>query len=243
MTIPRTGIIQAGNGFSSTSFAVLQAGVCTYSLSSELITLAPGGGTGTVTVSTQTGCVWSAVPGASWLTITSGASGTGSGSFTFNAAPGTTSTSFSGTITVMSQVLTVVVGSSVGTPGTGTVTVQGNVDGFETCIQGCRGSCCTWTWESGDVYVTIGGVTFGASYSGDTPTKDSLASALAAQMNGPTSPVSATVSGNVITIASAVDGAVTDYSLSTSYSFNTNGFSSPAFTGVASGAQLTGGTN
>lgn len=34
-------------------------------------------------------CVWSAVSNASWLTITSGVSGTGAGSFTLTAAAAT----------------------------------------------------------------------------------------------------------------------------------------------------------
>jgi hypothetical protein len=239
-TVPRMGAIQAGSGLASTTFTVSQAAVCTYSLSSELITLAPGGGAGTVTVTTQTGCVWSAVPSASWITITSGASGTGSGSFIFSAAPGTESSSYSGTITVMSQVLTVIVGSSVGTPGTGTLTVQGSAHEGLSCPTKYD---CSTVWEIGDVYVTIAGVTFGAGYSGSTATASSVASALASQINSSGSPVSATVSGDVITLTSNLDGAVTNYSLSTSYSFDTAYFSTPAFTAVASGAQLTGGTN
>jgi len=244
VTIPRTTTIQAGNGLASTSFTVTEVGVCTYSLSSQLVALAPGGGTGSVTVTTETGCVWSAVPSASWLTITSGASGTGSGSFTFSAAPGSTSNSFSGTITVMSQIVTIVAGSSVGTPGTGTVTIQGHAIFGYSCPVGCRlKSCCTLIWENGSVSVTVGGVFFRANYAGSTASTTSVASALASAMNVSTSPVSATASNNVVTITSKVKGAVTDYSLSTTYSFNTTDFSNPAFTGVASGAQLTGGTD
>jgi len=184
------------------------------------------------------------VPSASWLTITSGASGTGSGSFTFSAAPGSTSNSFSGTITVMSQIVTIVVGSSVGTPGTGTVTIQGHAIFGYSCPVGCRlKSCCTLIWENGSVSVTVGGVFFRANYAGSTASTTSVASALASAMNVSTSPVSATASNNVVTITSKVKGAVTDYSLSTTYSFNTTDFSNPAFTGVASGAQLTGGTD
>ena len=55
---PRTGAIQTGNGLSNTGFAVFQGGACTYSLSSNLIVLQPGGGMATVSVTTETGCVW-----------------------------------------------------------------------------------------------------------------------------------------------------------------------------------------
>src|ERR1700685_3290699 len=238
---PRTATIQAGNGLVSATFTVNQVGACSYSLSSQLVVLSPGGGTGTVTVNTQTGCVWSAVPNTTWITLNSGASGTasgtGSGSFTFTAATGNDDVSFSGTITVMSQILTVVVGSSVGTPGTGTLTVAGHPESYEPCYH------CALIWESGSVYANIAGVTFSASYSGTTPTSASVATALASSINAASSPVSATVSGSVITIKSKENGAVTNYSLSTSYSYNAGDFTSPAFTAAPSGSSLTGGTD
>jgi triacylglycerol esterase/lipase EstA (alpha/beta hydrolase family) len=244
-TVPRMGTIQAGNGSSSMFFTVVEVGVCSYSLSNALLTFSPGGGSGTVTVTTQTGCVWSAVPNATWLTITSGASGTGSGSFTFSAAPGNTNMSFTGTVTVMSQILTIIVGSSVGTPGTGTVTISGHARSGYSCPPGCREkSCCSLVWESGTVYVTVGGVTFRASYGGSTASTTGVATDLATAIsNSTTSPVTATASSNVVTITSKLKGAATNYSLSTSYSYDTTIFTSPAFTGAASGTQLTGGTD
>jgi phage tail sheath gpL-like len=62
-------------------------------------------------------------------------------------------------------------------------------------------------------------------------------------MNAATSPVTATVSANVITITSRVNGAATNYALSTSYRFDTTDFPNPGFTATPSGAQLTGGTD
>ncbi len=242
--IPRTGTIQVGNNSSTVIFTVTEVAVCTYSLSASLIVFQPGGGSGTVTVTTQTGCVWSVVPNAAWLTISSGASGTGSGSFTFSAAPANTNLSYTGTIRVLSQLLTVVVGSSVGTSGTGTVTVSGGARFGYSCPVGCRlKSCCNVIWESGTVSATVAGVTFSTTYAGSTPTAASVASALASKINVSTSPVSATVSSNVITITSKIKGAVTNYSLSTSYSYDTTYFSSPAFTAAASGSTLTGGAD
>jgi hypothetical protein len=76
-----------------------------------------------------------------------------------------------------------------------------------------------------------------------TATTQTLASALAGLMNYPLSPISATVSGTVISIRSTLNGAATNYSLSTSYNYDTTDFSSPAFTAAASGTQLTGGTD
>src|SRR5436190_23969141 len=55
-------------------------GTCTFSISPTSASFAAGGGTGTITVSTGTGCTWSAVSNSSFITITSGALGNGSGS-------------------------------------------------------------------------------------------------------------------------------------------------------------------
>lgn len=242
-TLPRTGSIQAGNGSASTTFTVTEVGACTYSLSGDLFVLPAGGGSVTVNVSTQAGCVWSAVPTAGWLSITAGASGTGSGSFTINAAPGNTSLSYSGTVTVMNQSLTVVVGSAVGTPGTGTVTITGGARQAYSCPTGCREkSCCTLIWESGSVSVHVGGVAFTAYYSGSTNAA-TVASSVARAINVSGSPVNAAVSNNVVTVTSKVNGVVTNYSMYTSYQYNTTNFSSPAFTATASGSTLTGGTD
>ena len=42
------------------------------------------GGSGSITVTTQSGCAWSASSGVSWITITSGSSGTGSGTVAYS---------------------------------------------------------------------------------------------------------------------------------------------------------------
>jgi hypothetical protein len=95
--------------------------------------------------------------------------------------------------------------------------------------------------NGGSVSVTIGTETFTTGYG--TTTAAQIASALAGLMNYTLSPIYATVSGTTISIRSTLNGAATNYSLSTSYVYNTTYFSSPAFTAVASGMQLTGGTD
>ncbi|HQG26245.1 MAG TPA: hypothetical protein PLL84_09540, partial [Syntrophorhabdus sp.] len=53
--------------------------MCTYSISQTNASFSASGGTGSVSVTTQPGCTWTASSGASWLTITSGKNGTGNG--------------------------------------------------------------------------------------------------------------------------------------------------------------------
>ena len=45
-----------------------------------------GGGTGSVTVTAEAACAWTAVSLASWITVTSGATGTGNGTVTYSVA-------------------------------------------------------------------------------------------------------------------------------------------------------------
>ena len=56
-------------------------GTCTYQVSPLSPTALSTGGTVNITVTTQSGCTWSAAesPNVSWVSITSGASGTGNG--------------------------------------------------------------------------------------------------------------------------------------------------------------------
>lgn len=237
VTIPRTGTIQSGNGLSGANFTVTQAGACTYTLSASEIVIQPSGGNFTVSVTAPIGCVWSAVPNENWLTITAGASGTGPGSFTLAASSNPYDTDLTGTITVMNQTLTVILGDPTGTPGTGSVTIDKSIWPTESCVWG---EC---TWESGTVSVLVGGLTFTVSYGSASDSQASIASALAAQMNYQDSPISATPSGSTIAIKSSVNGAATNYPMGTAYTCNTdNGtFRCPGYWATASG--LTGGSN
>jgi hypothetical protein len=80
---------------------------CTYSISSASNTVTAEGGQGSFTVTPSTNdCEWSAVSSHSWVTITSGASGSGSGrvDYTVAANPGPSRTA---TITVAGNVHTI----------------------------------------------------------------------------------------------------------------------------------------
>lgn len=79
---------------------------CAYTVSSTSASLPPGGGSDTVAVTTGQSCAWTAASNAGWLTITSGATGTGNGTVTFSAgASGTVGRS--ATLTVAGQAIAV----------------------------------------------------------------------------------------------------------------------------------------
>jgi hypothetical protein len=119
MTIPSNtppgtyyvGAIISVNGFGSdgftqnnaTSFYRTITVTCsgTYSVSPASRSMPKGGGANSVTVTSDgSACGFSASSNVSWLTITSGASGTGSGTINYSAAANTSTFSRSGHITV-----------------------------------------------------------------------------------------------------------------------------------------------
>jgi hypothetical protein len=85
---------------------VTQAQRCTTQVSPEADAVPSAGGTGTISVSTDAGCGWSAASSASWIALTSAKTGSGPGSITFNVSAwdGPPRT---GTITVDNHVVTI----------------------------------------------------------------------------------------------------------------------------------------
>ena len=72
----------------SATLAISQSGYCSYALSPSNIPLSSSGGSGSVTVTTPSGCPWTASStDPSWLTVTSGSSGIGDGTFNYSALP------------------------------------------------------------------------------------------------------------------------------------------------------------
>jgi len=90
------------------SLAVKRGGgsSCTYAISPTSASVPASGGSGTVSVTTQTGCSWTASSNASWITISSGASGSGNGSVAYSVAANT-GAARTGTLTIAGQTFTV----------------------------------------------------------------------------------------------------------------------------------------
>src|SRR5204863_8329184 len=103
-TNPRTGTLTAGGN----TFTVTQAGnVCLATLSGTSSSVGSIGFTGVVSVTAGAGCGWTAVSNVAWLTITAGASGSGSGSVTYSVAANTGTSARTGTFTVGGNTFTV----------------------------------------------------------------------------------------------------------------------------------------
>src|SRR4029434_290550 len=123
--------------------------------------IAAAGGTGTVTVSAT--CQWTATSGATWITISSGAAGTGNGTVVFSVAPNTGSQR-TGTLSIAGRTFTVSqAGSSSPTPPppascsysisprSDSVPVQGDTGNVDVSTT----SACAWTASSNASWITI----------------------------------------------------------------------------------------
>ncbi len=79
---------------------------CSYTIAPASQNFAATGGTGSVSVMTTSGCSWTAASNQSFVSVTSSASGTGSGTITYSVAANT-GAARSGSITIAGQTFTV----------------------------------------------------------------------------------------------------------------------------------------
>jgi hypothetical protein len=112
---------------------VTQPGLCGYSLSSSGQSFGVSGGTGSFNVQTQTGCTWTAATtsGASWITVTSGSSGSGNGTVSYSVAANTSGPR-SGSITAAGQTFNITQSGSSACPAVSTFSgtgVYGYIEG------------------------------------------------------------------------------------------------------------------
>ncbi|MCM3879033.1 MAG: hypothetical protein ND807_02895 [Vicinamibacterales bacterium] len=104
VTTPRTGTLTVAGQ----TFTVNQsAAACNYGISPASLSAAAAGGSSTTAVTTSSNCTWTATSNASWITVTSGSSGTGNGTTGFTVAANTVTSPRAGTLTVAGQTFTV----------------------------------------------------------------------------------------------------------------------------------------
>jgi len=188
---------------------------CSFSLSGTSKSFPSSGGFGAVGVSASgASCAWSAISNENWITITSGASGSGSGQVSFSVAPNP-GADRSGTMTVADQIYTVnqdalscsftvspMTQSFLSAGGYGEVEVTASVP------------TCTWGAVSNASWITI---TSGASGSGSGQVGFNVGS-----NPGPPRTGTMTIAGQTLTVNQAEFSC--SYSISTlSASFTVSG--------------------
>ncbi len=129
------------------SFPALE--VCSYSVSPSSLSFPQNGGTAAVdiTLLSGTGCTWSAGSDSPWVTVTP-ATGSANGNILVTAAPNTTGTAETGTLTIAGQVVSVTEAAATAcvfavTPSTYTFPALGGPATFDVVQTG--GGDCTWT--------------------------------------------------------------------------------------------------
>ncbi len=135
---------------------------CRYSINPSGQSFTSAGGNGTLNVTSGGGCSWTAQSNASWITVTTGATGSGNGAVTFSVAANT-GAARSGTITVAGQTFTVTQasGCTYSLSPTSANLLSGATTGSITATSGLG---CAYTAVSNNPFITI---TSGASGTGN----------------------------------------------------------------------------
>ena len=107
--LPNIGPARTGTlTIAGQTFTVNQAAlVCSYSISPNNVKVSAAAGTASTTVTTNSACSWTAASNDSWITVTSGASGSGNGTVTFSYTQNTAKNDRKGTVTVAGRTFTI----------------------------------------------------------------------------------------------------------------------------------------
>ncbi|MBF0549359.1 MAG: BACON domain-containing protein [Deltaproteobacteria bacterium] len=198
------------------TFTVTQAGsgTCSYALTPASQSFGVSGGSGTLTVTTQSGCAWTAVSNGNWITITSGSSGTGTGTigYTVDSNSGASRT---GTISVSGQVFTVTQSGSSCDFSISPSNQSFSIAGGTGSVNVTTASGCTWTAVSNDTWVTISS---GPGGNGPGTVKYSVASNSGAARTG-----TMTIAGQTFTVAQQGTGSCSFTLNPSNRSYDANG--------------------
>jgi hypothetical protein len=130
---------------------------CSFTLDSTSAHYDSSGGSSNVQVTASaTNCDWTAVGNASFITITSGASGTGDGTVGYTVASNTVTRARTGTMTIAGQQYTVTQsGGCLYTVSSTGVNLSAAGAKSKTVRVKVRGTDCPWTAVSNDPFITI----------------------------------------------------------------------------------------
>ncbi|HCE45277.1 MAG TPA: hypothetical protein DET40_17190 [Lentisphaeria bacterium] len=151
-TVGRTGTLTIADK----SFAVNQAGVgCTYSINPVSASLGASSGKGSLAVTTGEGCTWTVVDKISWLTVTSGATGTGSGNVEYSYTENTGSSSRTGTLTVAGKTFSVTQVGSASKYTINPISAKVSSRGTEGSVAVSAGRDSRWSAKSNVRWIEI----------------------------------------------------------------------------------------
>ena len=186
---------------------------CSYSIAPSTQSIAASGGAGgPVTVSTSTGCSWTAVSNASWIAITAGQSGSGSGTVSFTVAANQGG-SRTGTLLIAGQTLTVTQAGVASCSYSVTPTSQnvGAPGGVAPAISVATPAPCAWTASSNAPWITL--------LSGTSGTGNGEVTYEVAANTGNARIATLTIAGHVVTVSqsAAAGGELASYNSGASH--------------------------
>jgi hypothetical protein len=229
----RTGTVTVADQVFTVTQAAKDAPQCGYTLQPSAQSATAASGIASVTVQTTSGCSWTATTTASWLSITSDASGTGAGTVGFTIAANT-GPARTATILIAGEVHTVNQASGCAVSIDPTSASAPASGGAGTPIDVSAASDCGWTATTATTWITL---TSGTAGSGDGSVGYTVGVNAGDARTGTIS-----VAGNIFTVSQA---AACSYSLDpTSQSFSKNsGTSDPVSVTTAEGCGWTSTSN
>lgn len=133
------------------SLVITPGSACGFSLSTSSQSFASTAGESSVTVETTSGCSWTAASNATWITITSGSSGSGPGPVNYSIAPNTTGAARVGTMLIAGQTYTVNQSATSTPAGSLTITTSslpsGAVESSYSATLLASGGIPPYTWS------------------------------------------------------------------------------------------------
>lgn len=151
-----------GSGVSAPSNTFTFTTQCSATVTPVSQTAASGGGTASETVSATTGCSWIAMSDVNWVTISSGATGSGSGTVAYSVSPNTTGVDRAGTLQVAGQSVTVAQAGSCSFNVSPTSQAEPAAGGSAT-VSVSTTSGCAWTAASNASWITVTSGTAGTA--------------------------------------------------------------------------------
>jgi hypothetical protein len=213
----RTGqVVVAGHTYTVTQQAAAPPPVtCTYSIDPTGQSAPAAGGTGTIAVSSASSCAWTAASQVPWITITSGATGSGAGTVGLAIAPNT-GAERTGQVVVAGHTYTVTQQAAAPPPVTCTYSIDAThlsapATGATSVVGVNAPGHCNWTATSEAGWISI---TSGASGSGSGSVHLSVAPNPGSARSG-----LVTIAGQTYTVEQAAAPVSCSYTLgSTTYS-------------------------
>ena len=210
----RSGTLSIAGQSVTVNQAAASSSTCASTVTPMTLSLPSSGSTSSsFTVTSASGCAWTASENVSWMTITSGTSGSGNGTVKISVDANPTSSVRTGTLTIAGHLVTITeAGVSCNYTVSPTTVSIGATGGTGTPIGVTAAAGCAWTAASSVSWITL--------VTGQTGTGNGTVTYTVVGTTGPARSGTLTVAGQTVTVSQA---ACTYTINPTSQSFPTDG--------------------